>query len=223
MIIQGHELEEWRKRFSIIFCQYIYKQNHTLKDIQKLSEEFMNYLLSQKISYYDFLEGRKIDLYDHLIFTAMLSLETGIHFGMKDKQLKDLFFGGLIHDIGLRFVNVTYEDRSMDSMSANEIYELKNHTTMGFAAIEREDWIPHIVKTLVLSHHECQDGTGYPLKQRNEDLECKIIQVCDTVDRILSGIQEKQGTPEEALKMLETYRGTKYDSEITDHIINLLK
>ena len=76
---------------------------------------------------------------------------------------------------------------------------------------------------MVLSHHECQDGTGYPLKQRNEDLECRIIQVCDAVDRTLSGIQEKQGTFKDALKMLETYRGTKYDIEIADNMIELLK
>lgn len=215
-------IKKWKEELSIILGQHIYKQNHTLRKIKVLSEYLTEAVSNSSISYETCAEERKVDLYEHLIFTSILSIQTALKLNLDKETIKNISFGCLIHDIGLRYINVIYEDCDMDEMSPREIYELKNHTILGYTSLEKEEWIPRIIKNMVLSHHETMDGTGYPLKQKNQEIECRIVQICDSVDRIISGIEGKKGSLEDAINEIFLYRDKKYDSIIVDAVLEII-
>ena len=54
--------------------------------------------------------------------------------------------------------------------------------------MDEESWIAPISMKMVLSHHENMAGTGFPMKQKNKELECRIIQACDAFDSLISGM-----------------------------------
>ena len=60
----------------------------------------------------------------------------------------------------------------------------------------------YISKKMVLSHHERKDGSGYPLKQKTKDIECNILQVCDAFDCMISGMECKRISVQQALETM---------------------
>ena len=102
--------------------------------------------------------------------------------------------GCLLHDLGYRYIDADFQNCNFKTLSPSKEYELKNHTILGYSALEKEEWVPEIAKLMVLSHHERMDGSGYPLRQRNSQKECRMIQICDAFDCAVSGMECKKKT-----------------------------
>lgn len=107
-----------------------------------------------------------------------------------------------MHDLGMRYITVPYINFDMDHRPASEVFELKKHTILAYSALEGEDWISPVSKKMVLSHHERKDGSGYPLKQKTKDIECNILQVCDAFDCMISGMECKRISVQQALETM---------------------
>ena len=56
---------------------------------------------------------------------------------------------------------------------------------------------------MVLFHHENMSGTGYPLKRKLRELECKIIQVCDAFDGFISGMECKRLSVQDTISKMQ--------------------
>ena len=106
------------------------------------------------------------------------------------------------HDLGHQYLSVNYENWNEMNLVPLKLFELKRHTILGYTAVEMEEWIPEISKNMILSHHEKLDGSGYPLKQRKYELECQMIQICDSFDCAVAGIGCKKQSICEALNMI---------------------
>ena len=69
------------------------------------------------------------------------------------------------------------------------------------------------------THHECWDGTGYPLGLAGEDipLEGRITAVADVYDALSSRRPYKEPfRREKCFEILAEYRGTKFDPRVLD-------
>lgn len=72
---------------------------------------------------------------------------------------------------------------------------------------DEESWIAPISMKMVLSHHENMAGTGFPMKQKNKELECRIIQACDAFDSLISGMECKRICVQEAINQIKENNG----------------
>ena len=50
-------------------------------------------------------------------------------------------------------------------------------------------------------------GTGFPMKQKNKELECRIIQACDAFDSLISGMECKRICVQEAINQIKENDG----------------
>lgn len=210
--LEREKIINFQKQLEEILSHHVYKENKKLKRLKTLAEEIAEEIFQ--------VENKKLidvvehsgNLYEHIIFTTMWSLILAKEYGFAKEQLEHLALGGLLHDLGLCYINVNYRDCHMEEMTPLEIFELKKHTILAYTALEQETWIPEISKKMILSHHEKIDGSGYPLKQKNQELECKIIQICDAMDGSLCGMERQKVSVEKALE--EISDSQKYDEEI---------
>ena len=62
--------------------------------------------------------------------------------------------GCLLHDLGLRYITVSYINLDMEKRLASEVFEFKKHTIQAYSALEGEAWIGSNAKRMILSHHE---------------------------------------------------------------------
>lgn len=156
------------------------------------------------------------DLYDHAVTVSTLSILTALKMNLSHDEVCDIGVGGLLHDLGLKYVNVDYYDRGYDDFSVDDLFEYKKHTLYGFSSVEEEKWMANCSKRIVLQHHEKINGTGYPFRQKQISMPVRIVSVCDGFHDRISGIGMKTMKVDEALLDIEKYRDEYYDGKVVD-------
>lgn len=139
------------------------------------------------------------------------ALALGRTLELPSKQLADLYFAAMLHDIGKlgAGLDLSIEDLEHPQRGAN----LVASTDLLTAAA---DGIRH--------HHECWDGSGFPdgLRKDAIPLLARIVAVADTFDMLSS--ERGQAMPlREVEKALEARSGSELDPSLVSLLINILR
>jgi HD-GYP domain-containing protein (c-di-GMP phosphodiesterase class II) len=136
---------------------------------------------------------------------------------------KILFFtAGLLHDIGLRYLSFDFEDKDFDSFNAVEAAEYCKHPVYGYTSLKDEAWLSETIKMIILYHHECIDGSGFPMKMKDSPFEAQIVAVCEVFDEMICGICWRRRKVHEAIEHLRSFRGRKYNETIVNILLEYL-
>ena len=170
---------------------------------------------------YDIKE-RSCDLYDHSVTVAALSILTALKMNLSPWEVTDIGIGSLMHDMGLRYLTISYKDADMDDFSPEAVFEYKKHTLYGFSSVEKESWMSVEAKNIILFHHEKINGTGYPFKQKATSLPVRIVAIVDAFDDIMCGIGCRKGNVRDALEYIKSNRDIYFDGRIVDYFLDLI-
>ena len=124
---------------------------------------------------------------------------------------------GLVHDIG----KIGIPDKVLNKvgpLNADERYLVRLHPILGASILSRMPGMDRLVP-VVLHHHECWDGSGYPSGSAGVrvPIESRIILVVDAFDAMTS--QRPYGRvlgTEEALGELRRHAGTQFDPRVVE-------
>lgn len=213
-ILSKEKKEAYIQEIQKILENHIYNGKDSLEKMKPLSEEMVSELLQNNRDTVLDMEERDGNLYEHTLMVTILSIMTGIQLKLKQETLNQIALGSLLHDLGLRYVTISYLNYDMESSSASDIFEFKKHTILAYSALESESWISEITKKMILSHHERKDGSGFPLKQKNKELECNILQVCDAFDCMITGMECKRSGIQETLEYLVEASGILFEEKV---------
>ncbi|HSF16777.1 MAG TPA: HD domain-containing phosphohydrolase [Vicinamibacteria bacterium] len=143
----------------------------------------------------------------HARRVARYARVVGAGMGMDAPTQKTLYFGGLLHDIGLLKLDATEE-------WTRERIEL--HPLLGYEMVKDiifwKDLAP-----IILHHHERWDGRGYPerLAGENIPLGARIIGACEAFDVITSKHSYKSPLPHDmAIREMEAHEGAQFDPDV---------
>lgn len=216
--------DELKKKFvtdiKIILEKHIYTGRDSLKKVKELAAEIIEETNNKSIDYvYEFSQWNA-NLYEHSIIVTILSIMIGRKLNLNKEELLHIAIGCLLHDLGLRYTTINYVNQSYELLCPSSAFEFKKHTIIAYTVLEEEKWIPDISKKMVLSHHEKMDGTGFPLKQKNKELHCKIIQLCDTYDCLVSGMECKSEPVENVIDYLSEVSGVRYDRKVVKEFLS---
>ena len=222
LIIDNERFIEYVSRIKRIMEGHIYQSNKSLRECEIIANELVKEIQEISDDVIIDMKERPANLYEHTIMVTLLSLIVAKKLHLEKEQLYNIALGCLLHDIGLRYITVPYENKDLKNMSAADVFELKKHTILGFSALENESWIPQVSRKMILAHHERADGNGYPMRQKYKETECKIIQVCDTFDRYISGMECSRISIQDVLAKLETGTGVRYDKKVVNKLIEMI-
>lgn len=197
-----------------ILSRHIYKNNQGLKRLKNLADKLVTVFEETKEKRALDVKNRTSDLYEHTISMTILVMVLGKEYGFSRDRMADAVLGCLLHDLGYRYINVNYQNCSYQEMTPSQLYEVKRHTILGYTALEEEDWVPEISKLMILSHHEKLDGSGYPLKQKNRQEECRMIQICDAFDCAVSGMECRKKPIFQAFEVISDKK--KYENHMEE-------
>ena len=107
-------------------------------------------------------------------------------------------------------------DRDIERMTEARASEYRKHPVYGYSDLKDEPWISEVSKNIILFHHECRNGLGYPMKSRDFPLEAEIVCVCEVFDEMICGIGHKKRKVHEAIRYLKQSRNILYDSIVVD-------
>ena len=76
------------------------------------------------------------DMYTHCINVCTLSTIMALRLKMSNKQIHNIAMGAILHDIGLRYINVPYVNVSENKMTNKDAVEYKKHTIFGYSSLQ---------------------------------------------------------------------------------------
>ncbi len=137
--------------------------------------------------------------------------------GWQGKQLDDLRFGAILHDIGKIQISESTLHKE-DPLDDDEWEELKRHPVAGAEMIKD---IPYLAAALpaIRHHHEHWDGCGYPDSLAAEDIPimARIVAVADSFDAMTSTRSYQNARSlEQAANDIFHNAGTKYDPVVVE-------
>src|SRR5258706_3290422 len=132
------------------------------------------------------IEARDSQTAGHCQRLATYAVALGAALDLPQQDLDTLRRGGFLHDIGKVAVPDTILLKPGPLTDA-EYAQMKQHTMIGDSLCSR---VPSLepVRTIVRSHHERIDGSGYPdgLRSAEIPLLAQIVSVVDTFDALTS-------------------------------------
>ena len=221
-IIENPHFDYFVGRIKGIMEGHIYHSNSSLREFEMIANEIIKETQEIPNDIIIDVTERNADLYEHTIMVTLLSVFIGKRLHLDKKKLYNLALGSLLHDIGIRYITVTYESIDPKKVDPVAMFELKKHTILGYSALDGESWIPDISRKMILSHHERIDGSGYPMRQKNKEIEIRIIQVCDLFDCCVTGMEGKKQSLQDTLRILAERAGVGLDKKVVEQLLDIV-
>ena len=217
------EIEEKSKsKVKEVILKHTYNNSNELKQLSETADNIIvNILEEDEVveNIYDIKE-RSADIYAHSISICVLATIVALKLGLDKERVHDIGVGCLLHDLGLRYMMIDYEDQDIETLSNKELAEYKKHPVYGYTALKNENWLSKKSKEIILCHHEKIDGSGYPLHATEISVDTKIVSVCDTFDELICGIGRKRMKIYEAVEYLKSFKNILFDGKIVDALLD---
>lgn len=167
------------------------------------------------------IETRNSNAAKHALNVCILSAAFARYLGMNDEQLYELGIGAMLHDVGETHLPDGLIDKQ-ENYTPEELHLLHSHTTEGGNLLSKIEGIPTSAITIAMTHHERANGSGYPRRLNNEqiDLFAKIVSITDVYDAVTTGTSREPAiTSTDALKSMYDWRDELFDGEMVELFI----
>ncbi|MCL4408645.1 MAG: HD domain-containing protein [Thermotogae bacterium] len=190
----------------------------TLKKLEILPQLSINNTLREIVNFY---EMKDPVTRGHSENVAYFAVKIGEKMNLSPKQIGDLYWAAIFHDIGL--ISIPDEIARKSSMTKAEFEIMKIHTLIGEKIIDPYD---HLKEAAIVarSHHECFDGSGYPdgIKGFDIPLLSRIVSVSDLFDTLRKN--SKPGiSVSDVINEIKEKSGTQFDPEIVKVAIQIFE
>ena len=140
--------------------------------------------------------------------------------------VEQLTVAGLLHDIGLREVEVPYERLAgRRPLDLQEVSLVRRHAVIGADILEKIEF-PYPVAPLVRHHHERYDGAGYPdgLSGDRIPFGSRVLAIAEAYDAMTAAHSYRSPISEDAaLDILTAKGGTQFDPDLARRFCELLR
>ena len=169
------------------------------------------------------LELRDDQTGDHADRVARLALRLAELVAPELAADPELEYGFLLHDLG----KIGVADAILlkpGPLDPRELTIMRGHPLLGEQIVARIPYLGGLARTVIASHHERWDGTGYPQRLAGTDipLAARIFAVVDAFDAMTNDRPYRKALPfEVAVAEIERGAGTQFDPAVARAFISL--
>jgi len=146
-----------------------------------------------------------------------------LHMGLSEQVAQDVFYAGLLHDIGKLGFGDALVNKPVEGLTLKEREEYIKHPVVGGAILMEMDPLQGAVP-IIRSHHELWDGSGFPdgLHETDIPVGARILSVVNDYDDLQLGLLTKQvNSPVQARAYLERFKRRRYDPAVVDAFLSM--
>ncbi|MGH7672128.1 MAG: HD-GYP domain-containing protein, partial [Gemmatimonadales bacterium] len=213
MLLENRELNQWLKEEVTTRTAELQRERHRLERVSTATLEALVNALEAKDPY---LRG-------HSARVADLSATVAAEVGLPEEEVERVRMAGRLHDlgkIGTREAVVNKEG----PLSPEEFEHVKQHVIIGAQILAPLTHLGDVV-SMVRSHHERWDGTGYPDGLSGEEIPAggRVIAAAEVFDALTTSrpYQEKM-TPEQAVERMTDLSGTVLDPRVFEALTRIV-
>ncbi len=159
----------------------------------------------------------------HHLETARFAEMVAKVLGLSAKQVEQIRVASLLHDVGLLHVPEDIINKK-GQVTAEELKLLMQHPTLGAEMLRSVPALKEICDILE-HHHECWDGTGYPLGLKGDaiPLAARIVAIVEAYHAMISDRPYRPAmSTEKAKRVLKSQAGMQFDPFLVDIFIAVL-
>lgn len=134
------------------------------------------------------LDARENNTAQHSLLVNKISMSIGQKMGLTEKELLQLNWGTLLHDIGKLAIADTILLKP-GPLTPEEYDAVKLHPTFGYDLLKNNDYLDAANK-IVLYHHERWDGNGYPYGLKGTQIPY-LARICAVADAAAAMAEER--------------------------------
>jgi putative nucleotidyltransferase with HDIG domain len=161
------------------------------------------------------IDAREHEVGNHSLRVTEFSLVIGNAYGVRGRDLIDLYCGALLHDIGKIGVPDAVLHKT-GPLTSEEQAVMHKHPEIGYRIIRHIGYFSNAAE-IIRSHHEHFDGSGYPRGLKGEDIPqgARIFSVADTLDALTVKRSYREALPfESALDEIVKSSGKIFDPNV---------
>jgi putative two-component system response regulator len=162
----------------------------------------------------------------HLNRMSRIASYLASQLGLGDEQILLLRAAAPMHDVG-KIATPDEILRKPGPLDPPERAAMERHTEVGHQILAgSESELLQMAARIALTHHEWFDGSGYPRGLAGEEIpiEGRIVAVADVLDALLSDRPYRPAmSVEEAVELIKEGRGTQFDPEVVDALLEHLE
>ena len=174
--------------------------------------------ISNHEDYYTYTHSVNVGLLSVLLAKELLGSDTESH------NMRELGAGFFLHDLGKCNVSTTlFNKRGL--FTDEEMRQMRLHPGYGYEILHKAKQLSNECKSIVLQHHEREDGTGYPygLKGNEIHLYGRICRIADVYDALTSRRSYRAELPPfKALRIMKEEMINQFNREIFNEFVHLL-
>ncbi|MGH8126822.1 MAG: HD-GYP domain-containing protein [Gammaproteobacteria bacterium] len=170
------------------------------------------------------LKKRDEYTYLHSLSVCVLSISLGRYLGLPREALLELGLGAFLHDIGKMRIPDSVLNKP-GPLTDEEMEIMRKHTEYGIEIVDGSERLPASSRSVIYSHHERLDGSGYTegVAGGRIDPLTHIVSVCDTYDAMISHRPYKKAcSPLDATAELYRARGQLFDPGLVHQFIGCI-
>ena len=156
----------------------------------------------------------------HVERVSRYAAATGRELGLAGDELRALWIGAMLHDVGKIGVSDTIL-RKPGALTPQEYAEMKRHPEIGARVMDSSSFLRPGLPA-VLHHQERWDGTGYPAGLRGEEISLhgRIVAVVDCYDAMVTARPYRgANTDEAAFAEIRACAGTQFDPQVVEAFV----
>jgi adenylate cyclase len=148
-----------------------------------------------------------------------------LSFGMSMTQAQDLFFAGLLHGIGKLSLPDELVREPIERMSPAESELFHRHPLRAQLVLTP---VAQLIQVAQIIRHQYERFNGHGVPDRlpgaEIPLESRILAVARDYEELLrGGIAKHPVSSQQAMGLLQTQSGLRYDPDVVDHFVTLMK
>jgi len=163
-------------------------------------------------------------MYHHSVSASIWGITFGRHLGLDKSALHEIGMGCMLFDVGKTKLPHALLTKA-GKLTETEWHVMRNHVDYGVNLLEGAGGITERIISMIHSHHERHDGSGYPdqLKGNQIPTFAKIAGMVDCYDAITSPRPyNKLRSPYEAVREIYSWRGTLFQAEVVEQFMQVV-
>ena len=213
MLLENRELNQWLKEEVTTRTAELQRERHRLERVSTATLEALVNALEAKDPY---LRG-------HSARVADLSANIAAELQLPEDEVERVRMAGRLHDLGKIGTRESVVNKE-GPLTPEEFEHVTQHVIIGAQILAPLTHLGDVV-SMVRSHHERWDGTGYPEALRGEEIPLggRVIAAAEVFDALTTSrpYQEKM-TPEQAVERLADLSGTVLDPRVFEALMSIV-
>ena len=161
--------------------------------------------------------------FTHSFVTSLYTSAIVKQFPWQSKMtIETIAMASMFHDIGKTKLPKKFMEARPEDLTPEELELYHKHPELGVEIVGKNKLINNSVKQVILQHHECYNGTGFPHQLKGQQVSTLGNILCLVDDFVHIMIKSKK-TPTEALRFILTSQEqvSRYNSVIVENFIKV--